>query len=76
LGTATWTILHTFMPEVLVLGGGIMDSHYANLAPAVEQPLGHATMVPRHAFRVVKAQLGNDAGIVGAASLALRARGS
>ncbi len=27
LGIASWTILHTFMPELIVLGGGVMDEH-------------------------------------------------
>ena len=72
LGRATWTILHTFMPELIVLGGGIIDEHYELFSPAVESQIPLATMVPRGGTRVVKARLGNDAGIVGAASLVLR----
>ncbi len=71
LSTATWTLLHTFMPDLIVLGGGVIDEHYDQLAAAVERPITLATMVPKGSTRVVKAQLGNDAGIVGAASLAL-----
>ena len=37
LAIATWTILHTFMPELIVLGGGVMDEHYELLAPAVAE---------------------------------------
>jgi glucokinase len=72
LAMATWTILHTFMPEMILLGGGIIDDHYSVLASAVEEPIRRATMVPEGATRVAKAQLGNEAGIVGAAALALR----
>lgn len=71
LGMATWTILHTFMPELIVLGGGVIDEHYDLFAPAVESQIAKATMVPPQGTRVVKAQLSNSAGIVGAASLAL-----
>jgi glucokinase len=70
LATAAWTILHTFMPELIVLGGGVVDDHYEVLAPAMADQVGRATMVPRAGVSVVKARLGNDAGIVGAASLA------
>ncbi len=71
LEIATWTILHTFMPELIVLGGGIVDEHFDLFAPAIESRIVQATMVPESGIRVVKASLGNDAGIVGAASLAL-----
>ncbi len=74
LARAAWTILHTFMPEVILLGGGIIDEHYELFAPAVERVIPLATMVPKGAARVAKAQLGNDAGLVGAASLALAPR--
>ncbi len=70
LATATWTLLHTFMPELIVLGGGIMDDHFNVLVGAVEQRIPLATMVPPGGTRVVKAALGNDAGMLGAASLA------
>jgi len=72
LERATWTILHTFMPELIVLGGGIIDEHYELFAPAVERQIPLATMVPPGGTRVVKASLGNEAGLVGAASLVLR----
>jgi predicted NBD/HSP70 family sugar kinase len=68
---ATWTVLHTFMPQMIVLGGGIMDEHYELLAPAVANTLPLATMVPPGGTCVVKAALSNRAGLVGAASLAL-----
>jgi glucokinase len=71
LQRASWTILHTFMPELIVLGGGIMDEHYELLAAAVADQLPLATMVPPGGTRVVKAGLSNRAGLVGAASLAL-----
>ena len=73
LAIAAWTLLHTFMPELIVIGGGIGDEHFDRFAPAIRSRIELATMVPRGGVRVVKAALGNDAGLVGAASLALTA---
>ena len=70
--TATWTILHTFVPERIILGGGIIDDHYELFAAPIRKTIAAATMVPRQHITVAKAQLGNNAGLVGAASLALR----
>lgn len=71
LATAVWTILHTFMPELIVLGGGIAEEHYELLAEAAVAQIPLATMLPTGGMTLVKARLGNDAGLVGAASLAL-----
>lgn len=70
LEMATWTVLHTFMPEVIVLGGGLGDAQFELWRPAMEACTQRATMVPAEGVRIVKAALGNDAGLVGAASLA------
>ncbi|MBI3850192.1 MAG: ROK family protein [Verrucomicrobia bacterium] len=72
-GTAAWTILHTFLPQRILLGGGIIDDHYELFASPIREAIAAATMVPRQHITVAKAQLGNVAGLVGAASLALRA---
>ena len=72
LAMATWTILHTFMPEMIVLGGGIGEAYFARFAPAMQARIPLATMVPEGGTQLAKAQLGNDAGLVGAASLALQ----
>ena len=71
MAAAAWTIAHTFMPERIVLGGGIIDEHYELFGPVVEAALAKATMVPSGGMSVAKAMLGNDAGLVGAASLVL-----
>jgi glucokinase len=70
--TAAWTILHTFLPQRIILGGGIIDDHYELFAAPIREAIAAATMVPRQHITVAKAQRGNDAGLVGAASLALR----
>jgi glucokinase len=70
--TAAWTFCHTFLPQRLVLGGGIMDEHFDLFAAAIHEQLATATQFTRSGVSVVRAALGNDAGLVGAASLAFQ----
>ena len=67
-----WIILHTFLPERIVFGGGIMDAHYDLFEPAIRTTIEKATLVPTQGVSFAKARPGNDAGIVGAAVVALR----
>jgi len=67
---AAWALLHTFLPQRFVLGGGIIDEHFDLFASAFQHSIARATMAPREHISVAKAALGNDAGIVGGASLA------
>jgi len=66
---AAWTILHTFLPERIVLGGGIAEAHYELFAAPFRESVAAATMVPQSHITITRAQLGNDAGLVGAAAL-------
>ena len=70
------TVAHTFCPERIVLGGGLMDDHYVTFAEPIQSAIDQATLLPRHKVRVAKAQLGNSAGMVGAASLIFNDRDS
>ena len=72
---AVWAFLHTFLPQRLILGGGVMDDHFDVFAAALKPVLAAATMMPRGEVEVVRAALGNDAGIVGAAAVAMRRAG-
>lgn len=59
-------------PEVIALGGGVSGAGaflIDAVAPIVEQ---RSTMVPAGSTRIVAARMGNDAGAVGAAAIALR----
>ena len=71
-GTAAWAIFHTLLPERLVLGGGIMEEHFDLFARAIRQCLQAATQFSRQKVSIAPATLGNDAGMVGAGSLALQ----
>jgi glucokinase len=70
--TGAWTICHTFLPQCLVLGGGIIEDHFNLFAGAIRHRLESATQFTPALVRVVPAALGNNAGIVGAASVALQ----
>ena len=71
--TGVWSLIHAFLPEVLLIGGGMGERHFALYREAAERAIARAVLAPEGAIRVVKAALGNDAGMVGAAALMLDA---
>jgi glucokinase len=70
VAVAAWNLCHTFLPQRLILGGGIMEHHYGLFEPVINQRLRTATQFSREAVDIAQAALGNNAGVVGAASLA------
>ena len=70
--TATWTLVHTYMPERIVLGGGMMQDHFELFAKAMRQSVENAVLVGKGEIEIVNATLGASAGVVGAASLVER----
>ncbi len=72
LGEGIGALVNVLDPEVVVVGGGVADAGELLLTPAREafrrtvEAVDHRPEVP-----LVHAQLGNDAGAVGAATLAL-----
>ncbi len=71
--TGIWSLIHAFLPEVILIGGGMGEQHFALYREAAERAIARAVLAPKGAIRVVKAALGNDAGMVGAAALMLDA---
>ena len=69
ISTAAWTFLHTFMPESIIIGGGIGEQHFDLFAKCFQKAIKEATMVPSDGIKILKAQMGNKAGVVGAAYL-------
>ena len=69
--TAVWSLVHTLLPEVILIGGGIGERHFSLYGEAAERAVARAVLAPAGAISVVKAALGNDAGMVGAAALML-----
>jgi len=70
--TATWTLLHTFLPQRIILGGGIGEAHFELFAAAMREQVRAATQIPKDSVEIVRAQLGQDAGVIGAAALAFQ----
>ena len=72
MGEGIGALVNVLDPEVVVVGGGVADAGELLLTPAREafrrtvEAVDHRPEVP-----LVHAQLGNDAGAVGAATLAL-----
>lgn len=59
------TLVHIFNPAMIVLGGGIMEQEY--VVSKVREKLGEHIMSSFRNVKVVQAQLGNMAGMLGAA---------
>jgi glucokinase len=70
--TAAWTIFHTFLPQRILLGGGLGEAHFDSFAPAIERQISLATQFSNRSVEIIKARLGNGAGVIGAACLALQ----
>ena len=70
LGNAVASVVNLLNVEVVVLGGGVMASGDLILEP-IREAVQRATLSPAlECCRIVPAQLGRDAGIIGAALLA------
>jgi glucokinase len=71
LGVGIASFLNVFNPDVVVIGGGVIAAGELLLAPARAEAARRALpTMTRHA-RIVAAQFGTEAGLVGAAALAL-----
>ena len=61
---------NAFDPDVIVIGGGVIEAGELLLAPARDE-LRKRALPPQNEVRLEAAQLGPEAGMVGAATLAL-----
>ncbi len=69
LGEALVGVVNVLNPQLLVIGGGIGET-CPLIIERVSQAVAGGALAGRRDVRVVPAQLGNDAGVVGAAALA------
>ena len=69
LGAALVTFANTFEPSVIVVGGGVMAAGDLLLDPA-RRVLRERALRPMNEVPVVAAELGPDAGMIGAAAMA------
>jgi glucokinase len=71
LGVGLASLTNALDPEVIVIGGGAIAADEMLLQPAREEMRLRALPVPRSNVRVVRAHFGEEAGMLGAALLAL-----
>ncbi len=71
LGVGIASYVNIFNPQMVVLGGGLMAAGELILAPARAEFERRVLRATALGVRIVAAELGNDAGVVGAAALVL-----
>lgn len=65
-------VINSYMPEVIVIGGGVCNEGDALLMPVRERAIAKAYLAPGVAVpKIELATMGNDAGMVGAAMMAM-----
>ena len=70
LGTGFSSLVNVFNPEVLVIGGGVAEAGDEFIARVERAIRGKAMKPVLRDLQVVRAQLGNDAGSIGAIHMA------
>ena len=76
IGIALTSIAHILNPQIAIIGGGIAEAGEKLLFEPIRAELSKRAMDIPARMKIVKAHLGNDAGIVGAAMLALESEKS
>jgi glucokinase len=69
LGVGLVNIIHIYNPEVIILGGGVMQIGRMLMEPALRIVQERAMKTPRDSIHIVLAQLAKNAGLVGAGAL-------
>ncbi len=69
LGIGLVNIIHLFNPEIIVLGGGVTQIGPMLMEPVLRVVQERAFRIPYKDVRIVPAQLGADAGVIGAGAL-------
>ena len=70
LGVAMANLINIFNPEMIVIGGGVSAAWDLFAQPAREEVMRRAFPVPAQRCQIVRAECGDDAGLLGAAWLA------
>ncbi len=71
LALSVVTVVHLLAPDVIVFGGGLIEAMSERMLPQIEK-IARRRVLPslRDVFKIVKANLSDDAGAMGAAALA------
>ena len=73
LGVGISDLVNVFNPEIVVVGGGFAEAGELLLAPARSVVADRALLPARDVVRIVEAELGPDAGLIGAGLVAFTA---
>ncbi len=73
LGSGIASLINTFDPELVVIGGGFAAAGELLLAPAHDVVMREVLKTTRGSVRIVRAELGTSAGMIGAAMVAFEA---
>jgi len=71
VGIGLASLLNLLTPEVVVLGGGVMNAHAYLMPSILETVKARAALVPFERIQIRRALLGPDAGVMGAAKAIL-----
>ena len=69
LGVGLVSILHIFSPELIILGGGVMQMGSMLIEPALKIVHERTMRANLAGARIVQAQLGANVGLIGAGAL-------
>jgi glucokinase len=75
LGIGIANLINIFNPEMIVIGGGVKDAWQLFIDATREEVMRRAFRVPAERTQLVPSLLGDDAGMTGAAALALQKLG-
>jgi glucokinase len=76
LGAAIGSFVNIWGPDVVVVGGGFGSAAFDFLVDAAHEIARREAVVPQLPVEIVRAELGSDAGLIGAGLLALEALGN
>ena len=69
LGLGISTVINSFDPDIVVIGGGMSNSFEMLLPGIIAQVQAHVIADEAHPVPIVKSELGDDIGLMGAAAL-------
>jgi glucokinase len=75
LGVGLASLINIFNPELIVIGGGVADGWDLFISHVREQVTQRAFPLPARRAEIVRAECGDDAGLLGAAHIAFAQQG-
>ena len=75
LGVGLASFINIFNPELIVIGGGVADGWDLFISHAREQISERSFPIPARRAEIVRAECGDDAGLLGAAQIAFAQQG-